>query len=182
MICWIRWAWLRASMTLPPISSPTLATTPEDVALGGVGVGTAHEIGRGQGVEVGDVAVDVVGVVVHVAQLVGQRARPGRRSSRRPPWRWPCGGWPDTRRRCGSRCAAAPRWAAPPRSARSPAVRGSGSSSPRPRPSSSRKIWILPWPSRRVMGSMVISRDIITDSLCCAAGWRPAVRTGRRNP
>ena len=45
----------------------------EDVARRGVGVGAEHEVGGGQGVEVGDVAVDVVRVVVHVAQLVGER-------------------------------------------------------------------------------------------------------------
>jgi hypothetical protein len=45
----------------------------QDVADGGIRVGAADEVGSGQGVEVGDVAVDVVRVIIHVAQLVCHR-------------------------------------------------------------------------------------------------------------
>ncbi len=45
----------------------------QHIAFGRVGVGAHDEVGGGEGVEMGDVAVQEVGVVVHLTQLDGER-------------------------------------------------------------------------------------------------------------
>ena len=58
-------------MTSPPISTPTASDHTEDVPLGRRGTGAEDEVRGGQGVEVGDVAVDVVSHVEQLTELLG---------------------------------------------------------------------------------------------------------------
>ncbi len=73
MIRWISWARPRHADHLAADLQADLGHHAQDVAHRRVGVRAQDEIRRRQRVEVGGVAVDVVGVVVHVAELVRER-------------------------------------------------------------------------------------------------------------
>ena len=153
---------------------PDLVDDAQDVALGNRGIRPHDEVRAAQGIEMGGVVGAVEGASRAVrAAFLPVAGTPHDRPRPRP-WRPPCGGLPGRRRRCGWSAGAFPPPGGRRRSARNRAVPGSGSRYWRHRLRSFRKISILPWPSSRVMGSIVIRCACYTLSFLARICWHAA--------